>query len=164
MPAPSAAPPIDSDCFALLDDCHATAAAPSSRLYGGLVRVHRCADPSTLEAMWAAVDADLRAGLHAGGFGMLAKHEFDLVINATSASLSDQSLPLPQGVFAAGSLAYDMVYGKGTTRFLADAREQGAALLSDGLGMLVAQAAESFRLWRGVMPDIAPVMAMLRGD
>ena len=106
----------------------------------------------------------VRAGLHAGGFGMLAKHEFDLVINATSASLSDQSLPLPQGVFAAGSLAYDMVYGRGTTRFLADAREQGAALLSDGLGMLVAQAAESFRLWRGVMPDIAPVMAMLRGD
>ena len=65
MPAPSAAPPIDSDCFALLDDCHATAAAPSSRLYGGLVRVHRCADPCALEEMWAAVDADLRTGLHA---------------------------------------------------------------------------------------------------
>ncbi|MCB1906009.1 MAG: shikimate dehydrogenase [Rhodocyclaceae bacterium] len=104
----------------------------------------------------------VRAGLHAGGFGMLGKHEFDIVINATSASLSDQGLPLPSGVFAAGSLAYDMVYGKGTTRFLADASAQGAALCCDGLGMLVAQAAESFRLWRGVMPDIAPVMAMMQ--
>ncbi|MCB1917456.1 MAG: shikimate dehydrogenase [Rhodocyclaceae bacterium] len=104
----------------------------------------------------------VRAGLHAGGFGMLAKHDFDIVINATSASLSDQSLPLPPDVFADGSLAYDMVYGKGTTRFLADARAHGAAMLSDGLGMLVAQAAESFRLWRGVRPDTVPVMALLQ--
>ncbi|MCP5224060.1 MAG: bifunctional anthranilate synthase component I family protein/class IV aminotransferase [Thauera sp.] len=82
MPAPSAAPPIDSDCFALLDDCHATAAAPSSRLYGGLVRVHRCADPSTLEAMWAAVDADLRAGLHAV---VLADYEWGVRLNGVVA-------------------------------------------------------------------------------
>ncbi|HRV79603.1 MAG TPA: bifunctional anthranilate synthase component I family protein/class IV aminotransferase [Thauera sp.] len=82
MPAPSAAPPIDSDSFALLDDCHATAAAPSSRLYGGLVRVHRCADPSTLEAMWAAVDADLRAGLHAV---VLADYEWGVRLNGVVA-------------------------------------------------------------------------------
>ena len=78
MSAPSAALPIDPACFALLDDCHATAAAPSSRLYGGLVRVHRCADPYALEEMWAAVDADLRAGLHAV---VLADYEWGVRLN-----------------------------------------------------------------------------------
>ncbi|MDI3514468.1 MAG: para-aminobenzoate synthetase / 4-amino-4-deoxychorismate lyase [Rhodocyclaceae bacterium] len=52
-------------CFALLDDCHATAAAPTSRLYTGFVREHRCDDPAALDAVWAAADRDLRAGLHA---------------------------------------------------------------------------------------------------
>lgn len=52
-------------CFALLDDCHATAAAPTSRLYTGFVREHRCDDPATLDRVWAAADHDLRAGLHA---------------------------------------------------------------------------------------------------
>jgi para-aminobenzoate synthetase/4-amino-4-deoxychorismate lyase len=52
-------------CFALLDDCHATAASPTSRLYTGFAREHRCDDPVTLDAVWAAVDRDLRAGLHA---------------------------------------------------------------------------------------------------
>lgn len=52
-------------CFALLDDCHATATAPTSRLYAGFVREHRCDDPATLDAVWAAADRDLRAGLHA---------------------------------------------------------------------------------------------------
>ena len=82
MSAPPAAPPLDPACFALLDDCHATAAAPSSRLYGGLVRVHRCADPSALEAMWAAVDADLRAGLHAV---VLADYEWGVRLNGVVA-------------------------------------------------------------------------------
>ncbi len=65
MSAPSAVQPRDPACFALLDDCHASELAPTSRLHRGLARVHRCADPSALEAMWQAVDADLRAGLHA---------------------------------------------------------------------------------------------------
>ncbi len=52
-------------CFALLDDCHATAAAPTSRLFTGFVREHRCDEPATLDAVWAAADRDLRAGLHA---------------------------------------------------------------------------------------------------
>lgn len=101
--------------------------------------------------------------LTAGGFADFAGGGFDLVINATSASLGTQSLQLPQGLFASGALAYDMVYGKGETPFLADARRLGAARTSDGLGMLVGQAAESFFIWRGVRPDIAPVMAMLHG-
>ncbi len=100
--------------------------------------------------------------LRAGGFGAFAGGGFDLVINATSASLGTQSLHLPEGLFATGALAYDMVYGKGATPFLRDALRLGAGRVADGLGMLVAQAAESFFLWRGVRPDTAPVLAMLR--
>ena len=85
------------------------------------------------------------------------------MINATAASLADQAPKLPEGVFAPGSLSYDMVYGKGLTPFLAMARQQGAARLADGLGMLVEQAAESFRIWRGVRPDTASVLKLMRG-
>lgn len=92
----------------------------------------------------------------------LAGHHFDLVINATSSSLEGELPPLPVGVFAGGSLAYDMMYGKGLTPFLAFAQSQGAARLADGLGMLVEQAAESFFLWRGVRPETRPVIELLR--
>ena len=98
-----------------------------------------------------------KADALAGQFSDLAT-----VVNATSASLSGAALPLPAGIFAPGSLAYDMMYGKGETPFLALAREQGAAHLADGLGMLVEQAAEAFLVWRGVRPDSAPVLAALR--
>jgi shikimate dehydrogenase len=84
------------------------------------------------------------------------------VINATAASLTDEAPPLPDGLYAPDSLAYDMVYGR-ETPFLAAARTQGAARLADGLGMLVEQAAESFFLWRGVRPNTASVLEMLRG-
>lgn len=94
----------------------------------------------------------------------LAGHHFDLVINATSSSLQGQLPPLPPGAFAAGSLAYDMMYGKGLTPFLAFAQAQGAERLADGLGMLVEQAAESFFLWRGVRPETRPVIELLRNQ
>lgn len=100
--------------------------------------------------------------LSSGDYASLAGHHFDLVINATSSSLHDELPPLPDKVFAPGSLAYDMMYGKGLTRFLQFAQTNGAAQLADGLGMLVEQAAESFFLWRGVRPDTRPVMAMLK--
>ncbi|MBK7676859.1 shikimate dehydrogenase [Accumulibacter sp.] len=100
--------------------------------------------------------------LGACGYPQLAGQSFDLVINATSASLGGKLPPLPEGVFAAGSLAYDMMYGQGRTPFLVFAGRQGAARLVDGLGMLVEQAAEAFRIWRGMRPDTTPVMAMLR--
>lgn len=101
--------------------------------------------------------------VHGGDYARLAGEQFELVINATSASLSGELPPLPPGVFAPGSLAYDMVYGKDLMRFLAYARDAGAARLADGLGMLLAQAAESFFLWRGARPDIGPLIAMMRG-
>ncbi len=95
-------------------------------------------------------------------YAQLAGECFDLVINATSASLAGDSLPLPDGLFAPGSLAYDMMYGQGQTPFLRLAGSRGATRLADGLGMLVEQAAEAFHLWRGVRPETAPVLAMLR--
>lgn len=101
--------------------------------------------------------------MDAGGFAELSGRQFDLVINATAASLADEAPPLPAGLYAPGSLAYDMVYGR-ETPFLAAARAQGAARLADGLGMLVEQAAESFFLWRGVRPDTAPILAQLRAS
>ena len=100
------------------------------------------------------------ADVKGGGYPELAGQSFDLVINATSAGLADAAPRLPAGIFAPGALAYDMVYGRDTP-FLAAARAAGAAV-SNGLGMLVEQAAESFRLWRGVRPETVPVLSALR--
>ena len=98
-----------------------------------------------------------------GGSYEDASGPFDLVINATSASLSNVLPPLSPGVFAKGALAYDMVYGERAGLFLAYSLARGAARAADGLGMLVEQAAESFFLWRGVRPVTMPVLAALRG-
>ncbi len=102
------------------------------------------------------------APVNAGNFAETAGKNFDIVINATSASLSGESLTLPPGLFAPGSLAYDMMYGKGETPFMALARQQGAARCADGLGMLVEQAAEAFFVWRGVHPATSTLLADLR--
>jgi len=112
------------------------------------------------KARWLA--QSFGGALEAGTYTALAGRQFDLVINATSASLAGERPPLPPGVFARGALAYDMMYGKGETPFLAFARGAGAALLADGLGMLVEQAAESFFIWRGLRPDSASVLKQLR--
>ena len=100
--------------------------------------------------------------LHGGGYGDVAGDTFDLVINATSASLADALPPLPASVFTRAALAYDMVYGARAKAFIAYALAQGAGRAVDGLGMLVEQAAESFFLWRGVRPATGPVLAALR--
>lgn len=126
-----------------------------------LALANRTADKA--RALAAAFVA--RAGgcaLAGGGFTELAGRRFDLVINATAASLGDAAPTLPGGLCAPDSLAYDMVYGKELTPFLRAARGDGAARLADGLGMLVEQAAEAFFLWRGVRPATAPVLAALR--
>jgi len=94
-------------------------------------------------------------------FGKLGNAQFDVVINATSAGLTGNEIPLPSTVFAPAALAYDMMYGL-ETPFMRFAREQGAAVVADGLGMLVEQAAEAFFIWRNVRPKTAPVIAALR--
>jgi shikimate dehydrogenase len=86
---------------------------------------------------------------------------FDLVINATSASLRGELPSIPAQAFSAGALAYEMVYGRGLTPFLRVARTAGVERLADGVGMLVEQAAEAFLWWRGVRPETAPVIASL---
>ena len=99
-------------------------------------------------------------GVSAKPYSQLAELQFDLVINATSAGLRGEMPDIPDGVFAPGALAYDMMYGK-VTPFMQFASGK-AATVADGLGMLVEQAAESFFVWRGVRPDTAPVIEMLR--
>lgn len=93
------------------------------------------------------------------GYGEL-KESFDVLVNATSASLHGELPALPAASFAPGAFAYDMMYGR-ETPFMAFARQCGARV-SDGSGMLVEQAAESFRIWRGVAPQTAPVLAELK--
>jgi shikimate dehydrogenase len=89
---------------------------------------------------------------------------WDIVVNATASGLSDQAPDLAPGLYAEGALAYDMMYGARPTAFMRQAAAHGAASTADGLGMLVGQAAESFALWHGVRPDIAPVLAALRAS
>jgi len=98
----------------------------------------------------------------AGSFHSYTGARFDLVINATSASLKDTAPDIPMGLFAAESMAYDMMYGQGLTPFLRLAQQQGAGRLADGLGMLVEQAAESFLIWRGIRPDTRLVIQQLQ--
>ncbi len=100
--------------------------------------------------------------VHGCGFDDLAGQSFDIVINATSAGITGEMPLLPEGLFAPGSLAYKMMYGVGDSPFRAFALSQGVAVFSDGLGMLVEQAAESFYVWRGVRPDGAQVLSTLR--
>jgi shikimate dehydrogenase len=99
--------------------------------------------------------------VYARRYDELTGKQFDLVINATSSGLKNELPPLPNGIFKPGALAYDMMYGR-ETPFLRYAKEQGATVISDGLGMLVEQAAEAFYLWRNVRPDTRPVLEKLR--
>lgn len=120
-----------------------------------LVIANRSADKAV--AMAAKADAPNVRGC---AFSDLAGQQFDVVINATSAGLTDTALPIPDCVFSKDCLAYDMMYGR-ETPFMKQARRNGARV-ADGLGMLVEQAAEAFYLWRGVRPQTKPVMDMLR--
>lgn len=100
--------------------------------------------------------------LSSADFSALAGQTFDVLINATSASLHGELPPLPTSVISQETLVYDMMYGYEPTPFLRWAQAAGAARLADGLGMLVEQAAEAFNIWHGIRPQTAQVLADLR--
>ncbi|SAK77049.1 shikimate dehydrogenase [Caballeronia ptereochthonis] len=100
--------------------------------------------------------------LSARGYADLeAMGSFDLVVNATSASLTGELPPVAPGVFSPQGTAYELAYGKRLTPFLRLARNAGVLGVADGVGMLVEQAAEAFAWWRGVRPDTRPVIDRL---
>jgi shikimate dehydrogenase len=111
--------------------------------------------------------ADLKAevcGFEELAARFLSDGPWDLVVNATSAGLAAHDLPIDVRVLAEAQLAYDMVYAAQPTPFLRLAMAAGCRLASDGLGMLVGQAAEAYRIWHGVSPRTAQVYAELRAS
>jgi shikimate dehydrogenase len=108
--------------------------------------------------------AAFNANLVACGFAALAGHQFDVILNATAASLSGELPPLPANLLADNGCCYDLAYGKQTTAFVRWGQQQAAACSVDGLGMLVEQAAEAFYHWRGVRPLTQPVIALLTAE
>ena len=92
----------------------------------------------------------------------LAADAFDIVVNATASSLAGDIPPLPPRTLRAGGVAYDTAYAAQPTPFVRWGAGEGAAIATDGLGMLVEQAAESFRIWRGREPRTRPVIDALR--
>jgi len=115
----------------------------------GLVIVNR----TVAKAYALAAEVDANDGVVGCGYQDLGDQRFDIVVNATSASLKGELPPISPGVFGDNALAYELVYGKGLTPFLRLARNAGVKRLADGVGMLVEQAAEAFTWWRGVRPD-----------
>ncbi|WP_437884371.1 shikimate dehydrogenase [Pseudomonas sp. LRF_L74] len=95
------------------------------------------------------------------GYPQLQGQSFDIVVNATSASLSAELPPITADVFGNARLAYELAYGKGLTPFLRLAQGSGVTNLADGVGMLVEQAAEAFFWWRGMRPQTRPVIDRL---
>lgn len=110
-----------------------------------------------------SLDPDASRRLSAGG---LDDHcgDWDIIINATSASLSHKLPELPDARYRGNSLAYDMFYASEPTAFMLAAEQAGATHSKDGLGMLVGQAAASFQIWHDVQPDVEPVLASLRQE
>lgn len=137
-------------------------AQPASLLIANRTAAKAQALAAEMQGHGQAHGADAQVDVQGCGFDALAlaAQPFDLIINATSAGLSDARLEIADSIFAPGCLAYDMLYGR-ETPFMAQARQAGARV-SDGLGMLVEQAAEAFLIWRGVRPQTAEILAALR--
>jgi len=98
------------------------------------------------------------------GLEALAGERYEVVINATSSGLNNETPELPASIVADGATAYDMFYSAEPTPFLQWAHTHGAFRTRDGLGMLVEQAAASFELWRRIRPSTEPVIEALRND
>ncbi len=105
--------------------------------------------------------ASVQSHVHGCSYDELGDESFDLIFNATSASLFGDALPISGQVFRSSSLAYDLAYGKGLTPFLKQAQDAGVERIADGVGMLVEQAAEAFAWWRGIRPQTASMIRHL---
>ena len=90
--------------------------------------------------------------------------QFDLIINATSTSLTGQLPPLPADILAENGVCYDLAYSNEATTFVRWGQENNALKSLDGLGMLVEQAAEAFFIWRGVRPRTEPIIKLLNDE
>ncbi|MEM7540294.1 MAG: shikimate dehydrogenase [Pseudomonadota bacterium] len=95
-------------------------------------------------------------------WGEVRAFDYDLVINATSSSLAGDRPPLPAELVSQGAFFYDMMYAPEPTPLLQWVSEHGGHRQADGLGMLVEQAAESFRIWHGIKPRSVPVIREIR--
>lgn len=114
---------------------------------------------------WLLTHPNDKLKLQSGGFeGDTDWPAPDLVINATSSSLQGEALALPAALWSSNASAYDMMYGAQPTTFMQQAHEAGSRQIADGLGMLVGQASESFRLWHGKTPAIEPVVSQIRAQ
>ncbi|MFI3157435.1 MAG: shikimate dehydrogenase [Methylococcaceae bacterium] len=116
------------------------------------------------KAVKLAAEFHAKGAITGCGFDSLKNRQFDLILNATSASLSGQLPPLPAGLLAAGGSCYDLAYGNEPTAFVRWGQENHAVKSLDGLGMLVEQAAEAFFIWRGVRPKTRPVIELLNSE
>ncbi len=128
-------------------------------LSAGVSRIH-LANRTVSKAEQIAALFDSRVS--ASSYAEVPKLRWHLVVNATSSGLLGERPPLHEQHLEYCQLAYDMLYGSTPTAFVQWCHQQGVPQTADGLGMLVSQAAESFFIWRGVRPEIAPVLTKLR--
>jgi shikimate dehydrogenase len=123
------------------------------------------ANRTTDKAVQLAAEFAHKGCVSGCGFAELIDYApFDVILNATSASLSGQLPPLPEGLLAEQGVCYDLAYGNEPTAFVRWGHEHHAAKSLDGLGMLVEQAAEAFFIWRGVRPETQPVIDLLNAE
>ena len=125
---------------------------------GALTIANRTADRARVTA---ASFADL-GPVKGCGFLEIEARPWDLVINATAASIAGARPDIPRAVIGPNTICYDLAYGHEPTPFLSWALAEGAAGAHLGWGMLVEQAAESFHLWRGVRPETRTVLDVLK--
>ncbi len=111
-----------------------------------------------------AEEFNKKGEIYGCGFESLKNQQFDLIINATSASLSSQLPPLPSDLLIKEGNCYDLAYGNEPTTFVRWGIKNNARKSMDGLGMLVEQAAEAFFIWRGINPETKPVIDFINSQ
>ena len=126
-----------------------------------LVIANRSIDKALELAAIAVQQGKAPSQVRGCAYADLVGQTFDVVFNATSASLRAELPPVPASVFASDALAYELAYAKGFTPFLRLAKNAGVSQWADGVGMLAEQAAEAFAWWRGVRPDTGAVIEKL---